>query len=120
MVPIACGKCLECSKQKSRMWQSRLLEEIKTNKNGIFVTLTFNDVSYRNLYKYVITKAKEYKTELNNYDIDNKIATRATRLFLERWRKKHKKSVKHWLVTELGNAGTENMHLHGIIWTKIS
>jgi len=30
--------------------------------------------------------------------------------------KTHKKSVRHWLVTELGHNGTENIHLHGIIW----
>ena len=40
------------------------------------------------------------------------------RRFLERWRKKYKKSVKHWLVTELGHNGTERIHLHGIIWTE--
>ena len=42
----------------------------------------------------------------------------AVRRFLERWRKKYKKSVKHWLVTELGHQGTERIHLHGIIFTK--
>jgi hypothetical protein len=57
------------------------------------------------------------KEKLYGYGLDNQIATKATRLFLERWRKKHKKSVKHWLVTELGHNGTENIHLHGIIWT---
>lgn len=36
---------------------------------------------------------------------------------MERYRKKHKKSIKHWLVTELGHDGTENIHLHGILWT---
>ena len=28
-----------------------------------------------------------------------------------------KKSVRHWLITELGHNGTENIHLHGIIYT---
>ena len=42
----------------------------------------------------------------------------AVRRFLERWRKKYKKSVKHWLVTELGHNGTERIHLHGILFTK--
>ena len=32
--------------------------------------------------------------------------------------KKVQKSVKHWLVTELGHQGTERIHLHGIIFTK--
>ena len=51
-------------------------------------------------------------------DIENEIATLACRRFLERWRKKHKTSVKHWLVTELGHEGTERIHMHGIIFTN--
>ena len=48
--------------------------------------------------------------------MDNEIATYAVRHFLERWRRKYKKSVRHWLITELGHNGTENIHLHGIIF----
>ena len=47
----------------------------------------------------------------------NEIIKLATRRFLERWRTKTGKSVKHWLVSELGGNGTENIHLHGFIWT---
>ena len=32
--------------------------------------------------------------------------------------KNKQKSVRHWLITELGHNGTENIHLHGIIWTN--
>lgn len=109
MVPVGCGKCMECKKQKAREWTVRLQEEIKENKNGKFVTLTFSNESIKEL-------AKEIKG-LNGYDLDNEIATLATRRFLERWRKKYKKSVRHWFVTELGGNGTENIHIHGIIWT---
>ena len=42
----------------------------------------------------------------------------SVRRFLERWRKKYKKSVKHWFVTELGHTGTERIHIHGILWTQ--
>ena len=42
-VPIGCGKCMECLKQKGREWQVRLMEEIKSSKNGIFVTESGND-----------------------------------------------------------------------------
>ena len=51
------------------------------------------------------------------YNRDNAIAKLGVRRFLERWRKENKKSVRHWLTTELGGNGTENIHLHGIIWT---
>ena len=110
-VPIGCQNCIECRKKKAREWQSRLLEDLKEHKNGKFITLTFSDESYSAL-------AKEF--ELEGYELDNEIATRAVRLFLERWRKKYKKSLRHWFVTELGHEGTENIHLHGIVWTDIS
>ena len=109
-VPAGCGKCIECKKQKAREWQVRLHEEIRHDNKGKFVTLTFSNESIKEL-------ANEIKG-LKGYDLDNEIATLATRRFLERWRKKYKKSVKHWLVTELGGNGTENIHMHGIIWTN--
>lgn len=112
VVPVGCGKCMECRKQKARNWQVRLQEEIKHNKNGKFVTLTFSNESIAEI-------SKEIKG-IDGYNLDNEIATKAVRRFLERWRKKYKKSVKHWLVTELGGNGTENIHLHGVIWTDES
>lgn len=106
-IPAGCGNCYECRKQKAQQWRVRLIEEIKVQKHAYFVTLTFNN---EELYK--IAK------ELNLYDTDtNAAATLAVRRFLERWRKKNKKSIKHWLITELGHEGTERIHLHGILFT---
>ena len=65
-VPIGCGKCMECLKQKGREWQVRLMEEIKSSKNGIFVTLTFSNESIQNLYKDM--------GKLEGYELDNEIA----------------------------------------------
>ena len=84
-VPIGCGKCIECMKQKSRDWQVRLTEEIKINKNGKFVTLTFNEESLTNL-------SNEIPEWINENSRNNYIAKLAVRRFLERWRKKHKKA----------------------------
>lgn len=114
-VPIGCGKCIECTKQRTRNWQIRLLEEIRTNHTGKFITLTFSNESI----KKIICENKELQT-LNGYKLDNAIATKSVRLWLERWRKKYKKSLRHWLVTELGHNGTENIHIHGIVWTTES
>lgn len=108
-VPVGCGKCIECMKQKKRAWQVRLLEELKQDRNALFVTLTFSNESIHELYKLIIIK---------NLFWENEIATLAVRRFLERWRKEHKKSVKHLLITELGHENTERIHLHGIIWTN--
>lgn len=108
-VPIGCQECIECRKQKARSWQARLLEDIRENKNGKFITLTFSNESIKKIYEEIEDGLIE--------DIDNRIATYAVRHFLERWRKEYKKSLRHWLVTELGHNGTENIHIHGIVWT---
>lgn len=113
-VPVGCGRCMECRKQEARKWQLRMLEDIRHNKNGIMVTLTFSDESIKELTDE-IRKRRGY--EVRGYDLDNEIATIAVHRFRERWRKEHKKSVRHWLVTELGHNGTENIHMHGIVWT---
>lgn len=109
-VPVKCGKCMECMKAKSREWQVRLQEEIKNEEiNKYFVTLTFSNESIKELGKNI---------KLEGYNRDNEIAKIGVRRFLERWRKKYKKSIRHWLTTELGHNGTENIHLHGILMTN--
>lgn len=105
-IPVGCGVCIECMRQKQHNWQVRLHEEIKQRNNGKFVTLTFSEESLDKL-------EKELKTEKAN-----DIAGVAVRRFTERWRKTFKKpALRHWLVTELGHTGTERLHLHGIIFT---
>lgn len=103
-IPISCGNCIECRKKRAREWRIRLLEEIKENK-GQFVTLTFSEEKL----KYAELRAESKEA--------NKVATQAIRDFMERWRKKYKKSVRHWLITELGHKNTERLHLHGILFT---
>ena len=80
-------------------------EEIKHDRTGKFITLTFSNEELDKLIQ---------ETGIQE---SNAVATIAVRRFLERWRKKNKKSVRHWLVTELGHKNTEHLHLHGIIWT---
>jgi len=111
IVPIGCGKCIECMKQKKREWQVRMNEEIRNNKEGNYVTLTFSEES-------IIELSKDVEIKSLRKDLDNEIATLAVRRFLERWRKKYKTSVRHWLVTELGHNNTERIHMHGIIFNK--
>lgn len=128
-VPVGCGVCIECKRQNARQWQLRLAEDIKEHTNGKFITLTFSDegikkiwdddIKYEECLKRKKTKPKKQRkpiAELRGYDLDNGIATRAVRFFLERWRKEHKKSLRHWLVTEIGGNYTERIHIHGIVW----
>ena len=90
-VTAACGKCMECRKQKQRQWLVRMNEELRQEPNAYFITLTIDDKSYSELS--------------NTYNItgNNEIATKAIRLCLERIRKQTGKSIKHWFITELGH-----------------
>lgn len=118
-LPVGCGDCMECRKQKAREWKIRLAEEIKTNKNGIFVTLTFTNEEYTKLLKEIQEESKEINNNLiEGYDLDNEICKKATRRFYERYRKKYKKTLRHWLITELGHGETEHIHMHGIVWVE--
>jgi hypothetical protein len=108
-VPVGCGKCMECRKQKSNQWRVRMLEDLRVNKNAKFITMTFSDESLQKIDNEI--------KGITGYDRDNEICRIAIRRFLERWRKKYKKSVRHWLVTELGQNYTERVHIHGLLWT---
>lgn len=119
-VPIGCGNCIECRKKKARDWQARLLEEVKKAKNGKFVTLTFSDESIMELCNQPATKTWPSLKGLTGYALDNALSVRAVRLFTERWRKAYGHTIRHFLITELGHNGTENVHLHGILWTSES
>lgn len=109
-VPVGCGKCIECMKQKAMNWRVRLHEELRLNEIMLFVTLTFSDEE--------LTKLENDYKELKAVTVNN-TATISVRRFLERWRKKYGNSVKHWLVTELGE-DNGRIHLHGILWTNKS
>ena len=116
-VPRACANCIECKKAKARDWQLRLTEEIKAQTNGKFITLTFSNESIKKIYEQKGLDKWPNINTLKGYDLDNEIAKRAIHWFRERWRKEFKEPIRHWLTTELGHNGTENIHLHGIIWT---
>lgn len=104
-IEVPCGQCIECRQTKAREWQVRLAEEIKEHPYNYFITLTFAPKELEELCK---------KTRL---DECNAVAGYAIRHMLERWRKTHKKSIKHWFITELGHEGTERIHLHGLLFS---
>lgn len=120
MVAYQCGRCMECRAKKARDWTARLMADIKEHKNGKFVTLTFSNESLLEISEMKPTKSWKGLANLKGYDRDNAIAKRAVALFRERWRKEFKTSIRHWFVTELGHKGTENIHIHGIVWTDQS
>ena len=62
-VPIKCGKCMECRKQKKRERYVRLSEELKRNKKALFLTLTFNEDMYEETRKAVNAGTKPTNEE---------------------------------------------------------
>ena len=104
-VPVGCGKCIECMKQKALQWKIRLLEELKVQNHAYYITFTFSPDSLKKL------------CEESGLKECNAIAGIAIRRYLERWRKTYKKSQRHWFITELGHEGTERIHLHGIVFS---
>lgn len=113
-VPVPCGNCIECRKKKAREWQIRLQEDIKTHTGAKFITLTFSNEGLAKVHTDLMQDPTNWG--LKGFELDNAIATRAMRRFNERYRSKYKKAVRHWMVTELGHEGTNNIHMHGIIW----
>ncbi len=114
-VPIGCGECMECRKKKAFEWQVRLSEEMRqTGMKGYFVTWTFDEESLAELKVDVKKKGCSY----DDWRLENEVCRLAVRRYLERWRKKYGKSLRHWMVTEKGQTNTERVHMHGLIWTN--
>lgn len=96
MIAVPCGRCVECRRRRRSEWRTRLIHELELGPHTTcwFVTLTFSDRYY-----------KDFKD----------CPERAIRLFLERWRKRFGKSLRHFFVTELGD-NTKRLHFHGLVF----
>lgn len=113
-ISVGCGWCIECRRANATNWRIRLTEEYKSNHNAEFVTLSFSPAAISELEEEI--KRTNYK-EIEGDELDvNILAAFAIRRWQERWRKKYKKSLRHWIVTELGHTNSERIHLHGIVW----
>ena len=66
LVPVGCGKCMECMRKKANDWRTRLLEEIKESKKCQFVTLTLSNDSYKKLDIEINDDVRGYEREKNN------------------------------------------------------
>lgn len=111
-IQIPCGQCMDCRKAKANAWRIRIIQELKSGEPAHMVTLTLDTENLRALTTTLTGKGFTY-----GYSLDNALGKLSVKRFRERWRRKYKKSPKHWLITELGQTGTEHLHLHGIIWT---
>lgn len=96
-IDVPCCKCHECAKSKRASWVFRLREEYRTHYPALFITLTFDDKYY------------------NQFFPDNKYHNKPLSLFLDRFRKKYGKQVRHFFIGEFGE-DTGRFHYHGIFF----
>jgi len=121
-IGASCGNCIECRKMKGREWRIRIGEEIRDRKDGKMVTLTFND-EWLNELRLKVNEKRVQK--LSGWDLDNQVCVYAVRQFSNRYiferkrQKKNHKSLRRWLVTELGSKN-DRIHMHGIVFTDMS
>lgn len=100
---VDCGLCLECQKKRGNHWRTRLLDEYYyrhkkyPDEKVSFITLTFDTPS------------------LNRF---RDCPQKAVRLFLERYRKRYGKSVRHFITTEYGEK-RGRLHLHMVAWSPL-
>lgn len=92
-ITVPCGHCILCEKNKSRDWVNRMLFEFDQTKQGVFITLTFNDDSYNKFF--------------NQWN-------KALSLFLDRWRKEFP-PLRYIFIPDVGE-DFGRLHYHGILF----
>lgn len=91
---VGCGFCASCQKRRLNSYRMRLMYECEKYPNTLYLTLTFTDDAL-----------KEYKNDYN----------RAIKEFLDSFRKKFGKGVKHFFISEFGD-DTHRIHYHGLLF----
>lgn len=104
-IKVPCGRCYGCRKRRGNDWRIRALHEFRTSdpRKFKFVTFTFSDESFHSLYN-----------ELGYDEKDPRFFPLVIRRFLERYRKRFGKSLRHMFISELGSK-KGRFHIHGII-----
>ena len=92
-ITIACGQCIGCRLERSRIWALRAVHEAKMYKRNCFITLTYND---ENLPERGRLKYEDFV------------------LFMKRLRKKHGENIRFYMCGEYGDL--DRPHYHAIIF----
>lgn len=99
-IPVPCGKCPTCKRNRTSMWQFRLMQESKNSHSAYFVTFTYDT-------EYVPITPNGFMT------LDKKEFPR----YMKRLRKAHPKGtkIKYYAVGEYGSKRSRP-HYHAIIF----
>lgn len=94
---VPCGKCIACRIKKRKEWSIRMLHELESHENAIFITLTYDE---DHLPPFSSLEKKELQK------------------FFKRLRKKlsyQKRRIRHYSCGEYGDQ-TQRPHYHSIIF----
>lgn len=96
VTPFACGQCLHCRINQSRIWQTRLLIEANYSEDSTFMTLTYDD---------------------DNVPVDYHLNKTDLTLFLKRYRKRLGHKIRYFAIGEYGDQ-TWRPHYHLAIFSE--
>lgn len=107
LLPMPCGKCLYCRKQKATEWKNRLIDEFKVWENVSFLTLTYKEVSpFEEPHIFEKSRNLDYR--------DIQIFMKRLRIYLKR---KHSiEKIKFFCAGEYGEKNTRRAHWHLILF----
>lgn len=94
IIPLPCGKCLNCKINHANEWAVRCVLESKLHENNYFITLTFDDA---------------------HLPADKKQARREIQLFFKRLRNEVG-SFRYFGCCEKGKQGSQRFHYHIIFF----
>lgn len=108
--------------KRQEHWKTRIQEDIKKHPEAKLIILNININSINELQTDIELKLHQNTTNIplqqpTQNQIEIKIAKFAITRFLQRWKKKHKISLRHWLVIKPRTKQTQNIKLYGIAYT---
>lgn len=91
---IACGQCIGCKLEKSRVWAMRAVHETKLYKRNCFITLTYDEENIPD------------RGQLKYEDFQ---------VFMKKLRKKYGQNIRFYMCGEYGTIGGRP-HMHAILF----
>lgn len=95
-ITLACGQCIGCKLERSRIWATRCTHEMQMYNQNSFITLTYNE---------------------NNLPHRNQLTHEHFQLFMKRLRKDNKQLIRYYMGGEYGEENNRP-HYHAILFNK--
>lgn len=112
---VPCGKCVGCKLDYSRQWANRMILELKSNPDAVFVTLTYDDAHLPIYTKDIWPDDPNAVEPLCRRDYPT-LSKRDTQLFWKRLRKHFSdRRIRYFIAGEYGPR-THRPHYHAIIY----